>query len=57
MVKVRGHFKTWFCFKTGPCSKTELKQLGELAVKYDKKLVYHIKDNEQILDGYLHKIQ
>ena len=36
MVKVTYHFKTWFGFKTGPFSKTELKQLGELAVKYDK---------------------
>ena len=36
MLKVTRHFKTWFGFKTGPFSETEMKQVGELAVKYDK---------------------
>ena len=36
MVKVKFHFKTWFGYKTGPFSKTEMKRLGELAVQYDK---------------------
>ena len=36
MVKVTCHFKTRFGFKIGRFSETELKQLGDLAVKYDK---------------------
>ena len=35
-IKVARHFKTLFGYKTGTFSKTELKHLGELAVKYDK---------------------